>query len=68
VAGGGVPTYGLAERWNGTAWAVQHAPDPAGSDFTSLNGVACGSAGQCVAVGNFAAKTAGRTLVERYSR
>jgi hypothetical protein len=67
VAGGGVPTYGLAERWNGTAWAVLRTPNPGGSGLTSLNAIACSSADQCVAVGNYSAKTAGVTLVERYS-
>jgi hypothetical protein len=61
------PVYALAEAWNGTAWALQSVPNPAGSTFTNLNGVTCGSADQCVAVGNYAAKTAAVTLVERYS-
>ena len=68
VAGGGVPTYSFAERWNGTAWAVQDTPSPAGSKVTTLNGVACTSAAQCVAVGSFSTATRGVTLVERYTR
>jgi hypothetical protein len=68
VAGGGIPTYSVAERWNGTAWAVQDTPSPAGSKVTTLNGVACTSAAQCVAVGSFSTATRGVTLVERYTR
>jgi hypothetical protein len=40
---GGLP---LAERWNGTAWAIQKIP---GSG--SLAGVSCTSASACIAVG-----------------
>jgi hypothetical protein len=67
AAGGGLPTYGLAEQWNGTTWALQHTADPAGSNFANLNAIACTSTAHCVAVGNYAAKAAGVTLVERYS-
>jgi hypothetical protein len=67
VAGGGDPTNSLAERWNGSTWAVQPTPNPAGSAFTALNAVDCTSAAQCVAVGSFASSTAGLTLAERYT-
>jgi hypothetical protein len=40
----------LAERWNGSRWAIQHTPNPAGSQ-TNLNGVACPSKSTCTAVG-----------------
>lgn len=39
---------GLAERWNGTTWAIQATP--AGDD--TLYGVSCGSATACTAVGD----------------
>jgi hypothetical protein len=67
VAGGGDPTNSLAERWNGSTWAVQPTAHPAGSVSTTLNAVDCTSAAQCVAVGGFATSTTGRTLAERYS-
>lgn len=42
-------TWGtLAETWNGTAWSVDGAPD---AGFAFLNGVACTSTTDCVAVG-----------------
>jgi hypothetical protein len=40
----------LAERWNGTTWAIQHTPTPPGSDSV-FNAVSCPSATDCVAVG-----------------
>jgi hypothetical protein len=44
----------LAERWNGTAWAVQPIPNPAGAtSYQSLYGVSCTSATACTAVGNY---------------
>jgi hypothetical protein len=50
VAGG--PLVTLAEQWNGTTWSVQATPNPSGSTFNQLNGVACTSSSACVAVGN----------------
>jgi hypothetical protein len=46
----------LVEHWNGRAWAVQDAPDPykPGPRATStLTGVSCTSARNCIAVGYF---------------
>jgi hypothetical protein len=43
----------LAEKWNGTTWSVVKSPDPAGSTGAVLNGVACTSAKNCLAVGNY---------------
>ncbi len=43
----------LAETWNGTAWAVQATPLPAGSVAGSLAGVSCTSAGACTAAGYY---------------
>jgi hypothetical protein len=53
----------LAERWNGTAWALQSVPNPAGAAGTQLNSVACPTATVCSAVG----ASAGRTLAERWN-
>jgi hypothetical protein len=42
----------LAERWNGTGWAIQTTPDePASANLFS--GVSCPSPNACVAVGSF---------------
>jgi hypothetical protein len=42
----------LAEAWNGTAWAIQTTPKPAGATMVQLNGVSCASASACAAVGS----------------
>jgi hypothetical protein len=43
----------LAERWNGTAWAVQATPNPVGTNGSELSGVSCTSATACTAVGAY---------------
>ncbi len=50
VSSAGVPVT-LAERWNGTAWAVQSTPNPSGVTASFLLGVSCTSASFCTAVG-----------------
>ena len=45
------PQVTLAERWNGTSWAVQHTPNPTGVRGSSLSAVSCTSVTACVAVG-----------------
>ena len=55
----------LAERWNGTAWAIMTPaalPDDAG-----LGGVACSAAGACTAVGSQFTNSGWRTLAERWN-
>ena len=58
----------LAERWNGTKWTIQPAPNPTGASQSTLSGVSCTSASACTAVGNYA-NSAGRvlTLAERWN-
>jgi hypothetical protein len=41
----------LGERWNGTAWHVQPAPNPARATTSYLNGVSCPSPSDCTAAG-----------------
>ncbi len=41
----------LAERWDGTAWAVQPTPNPSGATASYLFGVSCASASACTAAG-----------------
>ena len=60
-------TVTLAERWNGTRWAIQPAPRPADAEDTYLYGVACPSIAECIAVGDYTSTAGLRvTLVERY--
>jgi hypothetical protein len=51
----------LAERWNGSAWTIEHTPSPGGS---LLFGVSCTSPSACMAVGR---SFAGGTLAERWN-
>jgi hypothetical protein len=42
----------LAERWNGTRWAIQPTPNPSGAQsFSVLTGVSCTARDACEAVG-----------------
>jgi len=57
----------LAERWNGSGWAVQATPDTSGFSFNALSGVSCPSALACTAVGGGTRSTGtGVTLAERW--
>jgi len=61
----------LAERWNGTSWAVQPTPGLAGGVEGQLYGVACTSATGCLAVGfsspNLSTNQSPATLAERWN-
>jgi hypothetical protein len=43
----------LTERWNGTNWALQYAPEPTGATESEMWGVSCASPGDCMAVGQY---------------
>jgi hypothetical protein len=49
--------FALAERWNGTAWSIQHPPTPPGAADAFLHGVSCPAATACTAVGDFFPQT-----------
>src|SRR5215469_5735663 len=49
----GNPSKTLAERWNGSTWAIQSTPNPAGSPSNDLWAVSCSSASACTAVGGY---------------
>jgi hypothetical protein len=46
-------TDGLAERWNGSTWAVQTLPKPTGARSYRMFGVSCPSTSACTAVGSY---------------
>lgn len=48
----------LAEVWDGSRWAVESAPQPAGSQGSQLSGVSCPVATKCLAVGSYLKGTA----------
>jgi hypothetical protein len=54
----------VAEKWNGTAWAVQTTPNPANSTDNSLLGVWCTSAKSCTSVGFTEPNIINKTLAE----
>ncbi len=58
----------LAERWNGTSWAIVPTPRPPGAHGSVLSGVSCTAASACTAVGDYdtIAPTITKTLVEVY--
>src|SRR5205823_13777628 len=43
----------IAERWDGTTWAVQSVPAPGGALSSRLESVACPSTVWCAAVGSY---------------
>jgi len=60
----------LAERWDGSSWAIQPTPRLPGGAMSLLNGVTCTSATGCLAVGysspNFSDNQTPATLAERW--
>lgn len=58
----------LAERWNGTTWAIQTIPEPSGTVSSYLNGISCSSPVACTAVGGRVSRSSrGMTLAERWN-
>jgi hypothetical protein len=57
----------LAERWNGSSWAIVPTPDTSPSFPNGLNGVSCSSATTCTAVGSAAIATGSVTVVEAWN-
>lgn len=54
----------LAERWNGTKWAIQRTPNP--GQLSELSDVSCPSSRVCVAVGGYTVHRHYVTLAERW--
>jgi hypothetical protein len=61
--GNGVP---LAEGWNGTSWAVQHTPTPAGPASPSLSSVSCATTIACTAVGSYKSPSGNQVTLAEY--
>lgn len=58
----------LAERWNGSEWAIQATPNPTGAKWSRLADVSCSSATSCVAVGSYQSSAGARqTLAESWN-
>lgn len=58
----------LAERWDGSRWAVQRQPNPAtGPQVTSDYGVSCDTAVRCTSVGSWRpTPSLSQTFAERW--
>lgn len=57
----------LAETWNGSAWAPQSIPNPAGAIGSLLLGVSCTSAVSCTAVGSTEGSAGVTPLAEHWN-
>jgi len=59
----------LADRWDGTAWALQHVANPSDGTTPVLTGVSCSAATACTAVGvrNGPPGSPRLTLAERWN-
>jgi hypothetical protein len=57
----------LAEQWNGSSWRIVRTPNPPGSTFSVLFGVACSTPVACTAVGTSTVAGATQALVERWN-
>jgi hypothetical protein len=57
----------LAERWNGSRWALGKVPDPAGATESVLLDVACPGAGNCWAVGFHTTATGTGPVTEHWN-
>jgi hypothetical protein len=57
VDAAGAQTFGLAERWNGSAWSIQASSPPSGATNAFLSAISCPATTACVAVGHFFTST-----------
>jgi hypothetical protein len=65
---GGNPVAPLAERWNGTSWAIQPISGPSGTTHSQLSGVSCSGPNACTAVGSYKPfPSESETLAERWN-
>ena len=65
---GSANTNPVIARWNGSKWTLDKIKEPTGGSHGFLEGVACSSAKQCVAVGDFAdSSNATQNLVETWN-
>ena len=65
--GHGTASAPLAERWNGTKWAIQRTPKRAGATFSALFGVSCTSPTACIAVGYSSRSGVAAALAEQWN-
>jgi hypothetical protein len=56
----------LIEQWDGTSWSIAASPNTSATQGNDLEGVACTSATQCVAVGDYFNGNVFETLIEQW--
>jgi hypothetical protein len=56
----------LVERWNGSSWSEQPAPEPTGATHISVSGVSCPAVRSCVLVGSYQRAGQSMSLIESY--
>jgi hypothetical protein len=56
----------LTEHWNGTAWSIVSSANPGAPNNNVLNGVACASAANCWAVGDYNNGNTDQALIEEF--
>ncbi len=61
--------YSLADKWNGSSWALQTTPNPSGSVLTEFSAVSCPATTSCEAVGSYYTniQSNGTTLAEKWN-
>jgi hypothetical protein len=67
AAVGTVARQVLVERWNGSSWSRQSAPEPVGATHISVSGVSCPTMRSCVLVGSYERAGQSVSLIESYS-
>jgi hypothetical protein len=67
AVGEGIGQVLLAERWNGSTWALQKVPLPPGGSNLSLQSVACVNPAACMAVGFYTRRGMGAPLAEQWN-
>ena len=63
----GSPLSVMAQRWNGHEWSRMSIAGPRGATSSTLSGVACAKASDCVAVGAYASSGRTRPFAERWN-
>jgi hypothetical protein len=57
----------LAQRWTGHAWVNTPSPKPSGATSAQLSAVACPTASDCLAVGQYFAQSKSLVLAQRWT-
>ena len=56
----------VVERWDGNVWSLVPSPNPRGATSSNFSGVACPTASNCLAVGDYLASGVTRPFAEHW--